>query len=251
MRDTRSRYAVTLPERSVLYYNCLTVHKTPAAVLEEMKTKAMSALKAALSHVGRQDWEARVLTVEEVIDKASRVCGDELFSTLPKPEMDERERNIEFLSHALDVTGERGPLVVVGFVPPFYPPRVNEDASTRERAVRRGISVVGEKVKHKGIDLKEAEIFQGITDLSFTGFRGEAAELDLLAANVPLWGRGYGLPMDDLRKIDIPCMVFGPIGKDAHKITERVELDYSFNILPFVLKDFMSSIISYNSDQGK
>ncbi|MCL2010028.1 MAG: M20/M25/M40 family metallo-hydrolase, partial [Synergistaceae bacterium] len=56
MRDTRGRYAVTLPERSVLYYNCLTVEKTPAVIMEEMRTKAMSALKAALSHVGREDW---------------------------------------------------------------------------------------------------------------------------------------------------------------------------------------------------
>jgi arginine utilization protein RocB len=243
MRDTRGLYAVTLPERSVLYYNCLTVHKTPAAILEEMRQKAMSAMKAALSHVGREDWEPRVLTVKEVIDKAYGVVGEKLFSDLPEPKMDERERNIEFLSRALDITGEKGPLTVIGFAPPFYPPRVNKGEDAREQAVRRASSVVGEKLKPLGYDLKEREVFQGITDLSFTGFQGSAEELGLLKANVPLWGRGFDLPMEELRKIDIPCVILGPLGKDSHKITERVGLDYSFNVLPFVLKDFTASIL--------
>ena len=249
MRDTRDRYAVTMPERSVLYYNCLTVDKTPAIIIEEMKIKATSALKAALSHVGHEDWETKVLTVKEVIDRASLIVGqEELFSAIPKPEMDERERNIEFLSRALDIIGEKGPLVILGFVPPFYPPRLNRNTSAHEQAVRHAASVVGEHLKDRGIQFIETEIFQGITDLSFTGFQGSAAELDLLAENVPLWGRGYDLPLTDLRKIDIPCVVLGPIGKDAHKITERVELDYSFNVLPFVLKDFIALVRSYNSN---
>ncbi|MCL1941884.1 MAG: hypothetical protein FWG09_08060, partial [Synergistaceae bacterium] len=234
---------------TVLYYNYLTVEKTPLAILEDMKAKAASAMKAALSHVGREDWKPKVLTVKEVIDKASGIAGrEELFSYLPQPEMDERERNIEFLSRALDIAGEKGPLVVVGFVPPFYPPRINRGASGHEKAVRRAASDLGQDLKRRGFDLKEIEIFQGITDLSFTGFQGDAAELDLLAANVPLWGRGYDLPLAELRKIDIPCVVFGPIGKDAHKITERVELDFSFNVLPSVLKDFVESIPRYGSD---
>jgi arginine utilization protein RocB len=248
MRDTRSRYAVTLPERTVLYYNCLTVSKTPAVVMEDMKKKAMSALKAALSHVGREDWEPRVLTVEEIFTKAkaSETAGGEgeekLFSELPDPQMDERERNIEFLSRALDAAGEKGPLVVVGFTPPFYPPRVNLGKGRRERNVRLAGSALGEDLRRRGFGFRELEIFEGITDLSFTGFQGDASELNLLAANVPLWGRGYSLPLEALRKIDIPCVVLGPIGKDAHKITERVELDYSFNVLPFALKKFLASV---------
>ena len=246
MRDLRARYAVTLPERTFLYYNCLTVEKTPGAVLAEMKRKAALALNAALSHVGRKDWTPRVLTVEEVIGSAARVSGsrEKLFAEL-LPQVgakDERERNVEFLSLALDMTGEKGPLVVVGFVPPFYPPRRNHDESEHERAVRHAASVMREDMKRQGFQLKEVEIFQGITDLSFTGFQGETEELVSLTANMPLWGRGYNLPLPELRKIDIPCVILGPIGKDSHKITERVELNYSFNLFPGILRKFIESI---------
>jgi arginine utilization protein RocB len=253
MRDTRDRYAVTLPERTVLYYNCLTVEKTPAAVLEEMRDKAASALASALAHVGRESGASRVFTVEDVLDKASRIAGgrEQLFAEL-LPRIgaeDERERNIEFLSLALDMTGEKGPLAVVGFVPPFYPPRVNRGKESGERAVRHGASVVGETLRRRGFDLAEIEIFQGITDLSFTGFQGKAEELSSLAANTPLWGKNYDLPLTDLRKIDIPGVVLGPIGMDSHKITERVELDFSFNVLPSVLKEFVLSVFHCPPDR--
>ncbi|MDR1979839.1 MAG: M20/M25/M40 family metallo-hydrolase [Synergistaceae bacterium] len=251
MRDLRNRYAVTLPERTVLYYNCLTIEKTPAAVLAEMSDKAMSAMRSALSHVDRTNWTPRVLTVEQVLGNAAEALGgkEKLFSEL-LPQVaadDERERNIEFLSLALDAAGEKGPLVVVGFVPPFYPPRRNQGKREHERAVRYAASVVGENLRHRGFGFKEIEIFQGITDLSFTGFQGKAEELAPLAANTPLWGYGYDLPLSELQKIDIPCVVLGPIGKDSHKITERVELDYSFNVLPLVLRQFIESIFRASS----
>jgi arginine utilization protein RocB len=246
MRDLRSRYAVTLPERTVLYYNCLTVSKTPETVLSEMKEKAKCALSAALAHAERRDLEPRVLTVSEILDRAAESAGsrEKLFEALlPRvAAVDERERNIEFLSLALDMTGEKGPLAVVGFVPPFYPPRVNENKSVHERAARQAADVIRKKLERLGLALTETEIFQGITDLSFTGFRGKTEELACLSANTPLWGKNYALPLEDLQKIDIPCVLLGPIGKDSHKATERVELDYSFNTLPSVFRDFIEAL---------
>ncbi|MDR1049302.1 MAG: M20/M25/M40 family metallo-hydrolase [Synergistaceae bacterium] len=249
-RDLRARYAVTLPERTVLYYNCLTVAKTPAKLLEEMKEKALRALEETLGRVRRADLTPRVLTAGEVLDRAALALGcrrEELADKLlPRiAAEDERERNIEFLSLALDATGEKGPLVVVGFLPPFYPPRVNENENLRDRAVRAAAAAVRTSLERRGYGFTEIEIFQGITDLSYTGFRGEAGELAPLEENMPLWGRGYGLPLSDLRKIDIPGVVLGPIGKDAHKAAERVELDYAFNVLPSVLTTFIASLSRY------
>lgn len=253
MRDLRNNYAVTLPERCVVYYNCLTVSKTPAEILEEMKKKAQGALVSAFSHVGRTDWVPRVLTVEEVLNKASELLGvskKRLVSDLMEkiPEGDERERNIEFLSEVLDLIGEKGPFIVTGFVPPFYPSRSNKNKSVGERAVRNAASSVRELLKKNNLELKEIEIFQGITDLSYMGFQGGLEEIVPLALNTPLWGEGYELSLDELRKINIPSVILGPIGRDAHKITERVELNYSLNVLPSVLKEFIGAVIRYNQN---
>ena len=53
---------------------------------------------------------------------------------------------------------------------------------------------------------------------------------------MPGWGRVFSLPMDDLLSLDVPLAGLGPSGKDAHKDTERLELDYSFDIAPRMLE---------------
>ena len=45
IKDPRSAYSVTLPERSVAYYNCFTVSRTPASVMKDMKGLASLAPK--------------------------------------------------------------------------------------------------------------------------------------------------------------------------------------------------------------
>ncbi|MDR1740791.1 MAG: M20/M25/M40 family metallo-hydrolase [Synergistaceae bacterium] len=243
VKDMRSAYSVTLPERTVLYFNCLTVRRTPDAVFNEMKERAMDALWETLAHLRHSGWEPRVLTVAEVMRQAAEKDDDALLKTmLDLTSADERERNIEALSCALDLLGEKGPLVVVGFVPPVYPPRLNENASPAEMAIRAAVPALREHLNAEGFGLREAEVFQGITDMSFTGFRG--AGLDSVAKNIPLWGRDYALPIEELRKLDIPFVIFGPMGKDAHKLAERVELNFAFNVLPSVLPRFLSSVTS-------
>ena len=76
--------------------------------------------------------------------------------------------------------------------------------------------------------------------MSYTGFHGGEDDIAPLAANMPLWGRGYSIPLEGLRSLDIPSVLLGPIGADAHKLTERVELRYSMDILPEVLGEFLS-----------
>jgi arginine utilization protein RocB len=53
-RDLVKNYSVTLPERAVAYYNLLTVEKTPAGVLEEMKAAAGEALEMSLRRISEQ-----------------------------------------------------------------------------------------------------------------------------------------------------------------------------------------------------
>lgn len=248
LRDLRGRYAVTLPERTAVYYNCLTVTRTPASILADMKADAEQALRSACEHIGRREWPVRVLDVEEVFCRAAaaeNVSRSRLTEALlaDLSATDARERNIEFLSLLLDRAGEKGPLAVVGFLPPYYPARSNEGQTPRERAVRRAAEGVRGFLSERGVGFEEVEIFQGISDLSYTGFRGRAEDLDPLAANMPLWGCEYAVPLDRLRAIDIPSVLLGPVGTDAHKISERVELRYSMDVLPEVLRRFLDLVV--------
>lgn len=258
-KDLVKNYSVTLPERSVAYYNCLTVSRTPARILQEMKTAAERALEMTLDHLskarrslrqrgaslpGKDAFRPRVLTYAELLEKV-RVrmerfddVLDSFLKTLPDS-LDERDLCIETASFLLDLSGEKGPLILVGFLPPFYPPRLNRSESSGERSLLRAVERLKEAGKPFGLSINRIDVFQGIMDLSYLGFQGEPSELDALAKNMPLWGRAYRFPLDELKKLDVPIANFGPIGKDDHKNAERIQLPYYLRTLPPLFGKFV------------
>ncbi|MEA4881784.1 MAG: M20/M25/M40 family metallo-hydrolase [Synergistaceae bacterium] len=258
--DLVKNYSVTLPERAVAYYNLLTVSKTPGAVIEDMKAVAMAALRETLDYLeeqkktvearggvsfARHKAEPRVLTYGELevlarkrTDGFDGKVGDFL-SSLPS-HLDERERCVETASLLLDLSGEKGPLIVVGFLPPYYPPRRNLGKTPGEQAVLRAVDRLKEAGKEYGLSISTVEVFQGIMDLSYFGFQGEGAELDPLGENMPLWGVEYRFPLEELKKIDVPVVNFGPVGKDDHKNAERIHLPYYLKVLPDLFRRFVA-----------
>lgn len=258
-RDLVRNYSVTLPERAVAYYNLLTVEKTPARVLDEMKSAAAEALRKTLERLEEQNeliragggtfpsmksFAPRVIDFSELFSKANAKCKDlavelEAFAGSLPSSLDERDRCVETASFLLDLSGEKGPLVVVGFLPPFYPPRVNQRKTAGERALLRSIDRLKQDGRELGLDITSVEVFQGIMDLSYFGFQGDPRDLDVLARNMPLWGKEYHFPLEDLKKLDVPVTNFGPIGKDDHKNTERLHLPYFLDTLPFLFRKFV------------
>ena len=72
--------------------------------------------------------------------------------------------------------------------------------------------------------------------MSFLGYEGDMKDLEFIAQNMPGWGETYWIPIQELAKLNIPIANLGPSGKDAHKMTERLELDYSLKTAPRLLR---------------
>lgn len=260
--DLVRHYSVTLPERAVAYYNQFTVVKTPGQVLEEMKKTAAEALRRTVAYLREQrdilrsrgalsidetPVEPRVMTYGELERRARERTSDfdEAFDAFLKglpSSLDQRERGTEAVSFLLDRSGEKGPMIVVGFLPPYCPPRVNTRRSAGERNVLDAVAKLKADVEREGLSLTEVEVFQGIMDLSFMGFQGDPDDLDAMAANMPLWGRGYDIPLAELTQIDIPIVNFGPIGKGEHKNSERIDLHFYLKTFPKLFRSFVKHL---------
>ncbi len=150
--------------------------------------------------------------------------------------MDEREKGLAVTEHLVSLANLKGPAVVLGFLPPYYPHRLNLGASEKERRLRTIMEGVCADLEKSTGQIRLVECFSGIMDLSYMGFQGQASELGSLAENMPGWGTVFSLPVDDLLSLDVPIASVGPAGKDAHKDTERLELDYSFTVAPRILE---------------
>jgi len=257
-KDLRDAYSITLPERACAYYSLITTCHTPESLLRRIDEAAAEALRRTAEHLDRgkrafamranlPGWPptpiGRVIRYADLLESAKRAFGaplethlSDFLAKLP-PSMDEREKGIALVNEVLTVSGEKGPLAVTGFMPPFYPYRTNFRATEKERAFAAlGDAIVEEAREAFGETLRKNEHFGGVSDLSYLGFQGNPADLETLRLNLPGWGILYGLPVEDLLKLDIPALNIGPSGKDAHKMTERLELGYSMNVAPRLLR---------------
>jgi len=180
--------------------------------------------------------------MQELMAHAESRGGDEFanqlrayLAALPSA-MDEREKGIAIVDWLVSLLNIKGPAIIVGFLPPYYPQRLNMRAAEKERRLRSIMEDICGELSSTVGKVKLVECFSGIMDLSFMGFQGEAQDLQALAENMPGWGELFSLPMDDLLSLDVPIANMGPAGKDAHKDTERLELDYSFDVAPRMLE---------------
>jgi len=273
LKDLRDIYSVTLPERAAAYFNVMTLSRTPAQVLKEMTSLAGQALAEALEQARENaksfgDEAFRTFTEEtlrvgtsergeypvrtyqdvralarDVYDRTNASAGtsleayEEAFLAALPSGMDERDRALALMGEVVNLSGLKGPLAVVGFVPPYYPHRGNLRCSDKEHALLEALAAVAAKGREEfGEEIAYVEYFGGITDMSFLGFQGEPEALAALAENMPGWGKLYSLPLEDLLRLDVPVANIGPAGKDAHKDTERLELDFSLRVAPELLR---------------
>ena len=256
LKDLRGVYSVTLPERAIVYCNVLNMVRTPTQVLEQCRQVAQQALDETLVSLRRSgertrelagltgnpvpDWTARVYSFAELQKLAALAAGDGVadpacfLESLPS-ETDARVSGLSLVDHLVSLAHLKGPAIVVGFLPPYYPAKINLRRDGDEMRLRRILEEVCADAERMVGNIRLVECFGGITDLSFLGFQGRREDLDSITGNMPGWGKLYDLSIDDLVALDAPVANMGPSGKDAHKDTERLELEYSLRIAPQLL----------------
>ena len=256
----REGYSVTVPNRAAAYFNCFATNKSPAAVLREMlgiAKKAALMTAAQIEHSAKEmqalgyegpvtPWKIAVKTFEEIYAAAVAKHGGEAAiaehiqaflrhraqNTAPGGS-DLRDLALAVWQEIFILSGLGGPMIMAGFLPPYYPPRRAHSKSKPHSAMLRAAADAIKKAKNDyDVTIEQADLFMGLCDLSYFGFQGDQAELTALTRNMPGWRQVYSIPVDALLKLDVPIMNLGVKGYDAHKMTERLEKDYSLRILP-------------------
>ncbi|MBQ4133174.1 MAG: hypothetical protein IJD04_05510, partial [Desulfovibrionaceae bacterium] len=196
------------------------------------------------------EWNVPVVTVEELTRAAEERLGSAAAlhekvrqAVAESGKSDLRDLAVAALLEIHLQSGLTGPMIVVGFLPPYYPARNNKVKKPMFEAVNRAVSaVIAEAAKTYDVTLEECSLFAGICDLSYTGFQGKAEELAAFQRNLADQGALYAFPAAELTRMDIPIVNLGPCGYDAHKLGERLELDYSLNVLPRLIKLFIEHL---------
>ena len=91
----------------------------------------------------------------------------------------------------------------------------------------------------EGQPVSYQNFFMGISDNSYTAVTaGDGGNRDFAAA-APLWGQVYTIDFDSIKKINVPAVIYGPIGKEYHKWSERVNKKSLLDTVPRVTRELI------------
>lgn len=261
--DMRDEYSATVLSKCALFYSYLTATKLPGKLLEELKGMAIKATERAIERNERNRrafcfrnrlafpehrMSGTVLTVDEVMKLAEKKLGRdrqdlyESFLLEGSSKGDIRDKALELISRIVERLELEGPLVIVGYLPPWYPHRVNVEATPGDQIMAACAADLAREAGKFGLEFELRPLFEGVCDLSYCGFTGDLEDVRAFEDNMP-GGRGiYRFPSEDLVRLNIPVMNFGPVGKDAHKKTERLFLPFFLDRYPRLLQYLVDTL---------
>ncbi|MBS4026832.1 MAG: M20/M25/M40 family metallo-hydrolase, partial [Clostridia bacterium] len=264
-QDLKTEYSVQTARNSFLYFNYATHNSTPDQVMDKMIKGATKAFMNVLDDLNTQykiytktsnypfeklPWEARVISYNLLLENVKSEKGIELdrriqefsMELLKDKNVDERIFALKMVEMIHNMWSDKDPVVIVYFSPPYYPHIFVKGDNLKERklieALDKAIVNAGDRYK-----IENKKFYPYISDLSYFAAPKEEGAVESLKVNMPGFGVRYSLPLSDMQELSLPVVNIGPFGKDAHKFTERLEIDYSFNVLPKILFDTITQLI--------
>ncbi|MGD6834510.1 M20/M25/M40 family metallo-hydrolase [Sutcliffiella halmapala] len=255
-KDLKNEYSVQIPHTAVTLYNVLFMKKS----LEEWEDDLLSIAKQAAANIEQFSLDkvelykqftsfkelsvkVAVYTYQELLRNAKEIHGDHevdlrISSVITAcSHLDEREQSIKVVEEVASLCKELGPMIVLFFAPPYYPAVVTED----DEMMGNARAFISKWKKGANIEFVEQRYFSGLCDLSFIG-KGDYTAKNRLPHNIPVYGATYTLPFQEMEELQMPVFNLGPVGKDPHQWTERLNIKFSFDEFPPILADFVRSL---------
>ncbi|UCZ54650.1 M20/M25/M40 family metallo-hydrolase [Bacillus shivajii] len=259
-KDLKLDYSVQIPHTAVMIFNLMTMKKTAKEVTGQLlKIARSTAEKIAIAYKDREtafaeihdyspkERKINVFTFQELLDYAIKTAGEDeverrvSFIQANETDGDERELTIQMVNEIASLCKELAPMIVLFYAPPYYPAVSSEENETVIGLCRY---LTKEAKERLNINLETVHYFPGLSDLSYTSLGESAVHLHSLTKNMPLWNVSYNLPLKEMEELDMAVVNFGPLGKDPHSWTERLNVTYSFEKLPPLIKKGIHFIFS-------
>ncbi|CAM3303872.1 M20/M25/M40 family metallo-hydrolase [Brevibacillus invocatus] len=258
-KDLKKEYSVQIPHRAVTLFNLFLLEKKMEDVVESLLEAATNAAEKIKQAYAKQadlfaqnspftprPLSIQVMTYEALHAYALRTHGEEkveqiLGSVLAeRGRMDDRDMTIELVDQLAALCKELSPMIILFFAPPFYPAVSSRQHPVTQRTVAE---MEAYAQAHHQIALIRQSYFGGISDLSYAGLQYPASSMQPLIHNMPMWDKGYSIPMQALEAFDVPVLNLGPVGRDAHQWTERLDVDYAFGTLHEMLQHCIHTLL--------
>ncbi|KAB7704435.1 M20/M25/M40 family metallo-hydrolase [Bacillus aerolatus] len=263
-RDNKFTYNVQTAASSYLYFNYFLYRNLAADVMNKLLGIARAACEEVSGYLEGQykkfvqrsgqprkqlNWDIEVVSFEEYSKKlverginVAAVCAQvaEEYSML-----DLRMISFKIVEVLNELDPFKKPRIVLFFAPPYLPHNFLREDNEADQAILSTIQLVLQKAeKQSGEKFAVKKFFPYLADGSYLSIHETNEELQSLLNNLPDLGRLYTLPIEEIRRLNIPSINIGVYGKDGHKWTERVYKPYSFGVLPGLIREVTISLLN-------
>ncbi len=264
-QDLKTEYSVQTARAAYLYFNFGTHSSTPDQMMDKLLKGADLAFNKVIENLNheyekycqannfnheRLPWKSRVISYENLLEIVGQESPDQLKDLvenlteklLKDPSVDERVFALEIVKGVHSLWSDKEPLVIAYYSPPYYPHIYVKGQTDKEKKLLNAVNKVIENTK-TDYQIKMKKFYPYISDLSYAAAPREENAVSSLKNNMPGFGTKYKLPIKEMQALNLPVVNIGPFGKDAHKFTERLQEDYSFNVAPQLVLDTINLLL--------
>lgn len=268
--DTKVGYTVQTALSSYSYYNFFTHRMSPRDVIGKVKEIGERAFDNVIDNLNSEykkfcelrgnkfqslPWKNRVYTWEELCFELEEEHGEKFKKDMndfakklneENPKMDLRDFSISIIEHVWkNWVFDKSPAVIIFYASTYSAPIEITGKDEREEVLLKSVKESIEKVQ-EGYERKIVQkyFYPYISDASFMAIDSNLDSLKALELNMPSWGNKYVHPIEDILKINIPVINIGTIGYDGHGIAERVDMKYTFEIVPNIAYNTILGVLN-------
>ncbi|RNB89645.1 M20/M25/M40 family metallo-hydrolase [Brevibacillus fluminis] len=265
--DFKPTYTIQTALSAYVYYNFFIHTWSPKKALGILKEQAEIAFENALSLLRERHrifcersgqtwkelpWKTRVLIYEDMKKQLVEEHGDR-FLTHMKAFKDEllKDKSLDVRMFSARVVEEewkwmkdKSPAIIL-FYSSLYSPRIelvgkDEREQNLIHALEQAVEVVQPHYPHP---IVMRNFFPYVCDMSCVALSDDEEGILAIEDNNPSWGTKHYVEYQDIRDINVPCINIGPYGYDAHNRYERMEIQFSAEVVPNVTNEIIKRLL--------
>ncbi|MGM0421312.1 MAG: M20/M25/M40 family metallo-hydrolase [Bacillota bacterium] len=268
LTDHKKSYSAKTPAATVCYFNIPILQSSAREIMDKLLALGDQAFADVAGIV--RDQEKRFLQLGQRVDQAGgsnlekvvysykqfyagvyQEIGEKLDEEIRKVYDKHKGRAqpqdlaLKIVERMQEISRDKRPKIIVGFLPPYYPSVYNEEDTPAEKRLRDvAQEVIASAAERFNEKLSLSSSYLGISDLSYYKLGDFQGVITHLKPNMPGWGLAYDLPLKQINELNIPVLNLGVFGRDSHRRFERVEEKFSFEILPQLLQSTIEKLLN-------
>ena len=261
-KDLKSWYNVQTAKEALVYFNYFVLNQDVRDITQKLVFAGENAVRRASADMNKKYksfCEKSGKDFQEIENKWSVMTYEDLYRLVKSQDdsidkaleqetvrlqesgVDKREIPISLIRILLTKANIFHPVVVLYYATPYCPHNTLEK---EDSALEKLEMILKSVEKENNVEYKMDKFFPSLSDSSYLSLDDSMESIAVLKENFPQMQQLYPLPLEQIKNLNIRAVNFGVYGKDAHKSTERLNVPYSFGVLPELIKKTMEVFLN-------